>query len=109
MKFKTQKFNVSAARMQSTMLSLAAIALIVPAAFHYLSGPAGVIRERRAQLRHLDRAADDLCVEPGLFAAHPQAAVLRAYAPQRRELQEDRHERGRMRKSVARPGWLPPR
>ena len=44
-KFKTQKFNAQAARTQATMLSLAAIALIVPAAFHYLSGPAGVVKE----------------------------------------------------------------
>ena len=45
LKFKTQEFNVSAARIQATMLSLAAVALIVPAAFHYLTGPAGVIKE----------------------------------------------------------------
>lgn len=45
LKFKTQKFSVSGARMQATMLSLAAVALVVPAAFHYLSGPAGVVKE----------------------------------------------------------------
>jgi Ca2+:H+ antiporter len=44
-KFKKQTFNASAARMQSTMLTLAAIALIVPAAFHYLAAPAGLSRE----------------------------------------------------------------
>lgn len=44
-KFKTQKFNASGARVQATMLSLAAVALVVPAAFHYLSGPAGVVKE----------------------------------------------------------------
>lgn len=44
-KCSTQKFSASGARVQSTMLSLAAIALILPAAFHYLSGPAGVVRE----------------------------------------------------------------
>ena len=45
LKFKTQEFNVTAARIQATMLTLAAVALIVPAAFHYLSGPAGVVKE----------------------------------------------------------------
>ena len=45
LKFKTQAFNVTAARIQATMLSLAAVALTVPAAFHYLSGPAGVVKE----------------------------------------------------------------
>jgi Ca2+:H+ antiporter len=49
-KFKVQKFNVSAARSQATMLTLAAIALIVPAAFHYLSGPTGVVREYNLSL-----------------------------------------------------------
>jgi Ca2+:H+ antiporter len=45
LKYKTQTFNVSAARTQATMLTLAAIALVVPAAFHYLGGPQGVVRE----------------------------------------------------------------
>ena len=49
-KFKTQKFNVSAARTQSTMLTLAAIAMIVPAAFHYLGGPAGIVKEYNLSL-----------------------------------------------------------
>lgn len=37
LKFTDQKFNVTAARAQSTMLTLVAIAFIMPAAFHYLS------------------------------------------------------------------------
>src|SRR3954447_22717865 len=45
MRFKTQKFNETAARSQSAMLLLAAISLIVPAAFHYLAGPTGTIKE----------------------------------------------------------------
>ena len=39
LKYKTQRFNARGARVQSTMLTLAAIAFIAPAAFHYLSGP----------------------------------------------------------------------
>ena len=45
LKHPAQRFNETAARMQSTMLTLAAIALIVPAAFHYLAGPQGYSRE----------------------------------------------------------------
>lgn len=45
LKFKTQQFNPAAARIQATMLSLASVSLIVPAAFHYLSGPAGLTKE----------------------------------------------------------------
>jgi Ca2+:H+ antiporter len=44
-KHTTQKFNASGARVQATMLSLAAVALIVPAAFHYIGGPAAIARE----------------------------------------------------------------
>jgi Ca2+:H+ antiporter len=45
-KHRTQKFNASGARVQATMLTLAAVALTVPAAFHYLAGPGGIVRER---------------------------------------------------------------
>ncbi len=41
-KFKNQAFNASGARMQSTLLTLAAVGLIAPAAFHHLAGPAGL-------------------------------------------------------------------
>src|SRR3954453_14218742 len=44
-KHKEQRFNASGARAQSTLLSLAAIALIMPAAFHHLAGPEGRPRE----------------------------------------------------------------
>ncbi len=36
LKFNVQRFNAAAARSQATMLTLAVIALIVPAAYHYL-------------------------------------------------------------------------
>ncbi len=45
LKFKTQTFNRLAAQNQATMLLLAAVSLILPAAFHYLAGPAGLARE----------------------------------------------------------------
>jgi Ca2+:H+ antiporter len=44
-RFKAQQFNSTAARSQSTSLLLASIALIVPAAFHHLAGPAGYSKE----------------------------------------------------------------
>jgi Ca2+:H+ antiporter len=50
MKHKEQRFNATAARAQSTLLTLAAIALIMPAAFHYLAGPGGRIRENDLSL-----------------------------------------------------------
>lgn len=45
LKHKIQSFNATAARSQATMLTLAAIALILPAFFHYLAGPDAIARE----------------------------------------------------------------
>ncbi|MEO8595968.1 MAG: calcium/proton exchanger [Candidatus Solibacter sp.] len=45
LKHKHQRFNASGARAQSTLLTLAAIALVMPAAFHALAGPVATIRE----------------------------------------------------------------
>jgi len=44
-RYKTQQFNATAARSQATLMTLASIALIVPAAYHYLSGAAGRANE----------------------------------------------------------------
>ncbi|MDE3168050.1 MAG: calcium/proton exchanger, partial [Acidobacteriota bacterium] len=40
-----QRFNVTGARAQSTLLTLAAIALVMPAGFHALAGARGMARE----------------------------------------------------------------
>jgi Ca2+:H+ antiporter len=47
---RAQKFNTTAARAQATLLTLAAIAMIMPAAFHYLAGPAQRVRENDLSL-----------------------------------------------------------
>jgi Ca2+:H+ antiporter len=47
---KQQRFNTTAARAQATLLTLAAISLIVPAAFHYLAAPSGSVRENDLSL-----------------------------------------------------------
>ncbi len=49
-KYERQRFNVTAARAEGTLLTLAAIGLIMPAAFHYLAGPGGRIRENDLSL-----------------------------------------------------------
>ncbi len=41
LRHREQSFNVTAAREQSTLLTLSSIALIMPAAFHLLAGPSG--------------------------------------------------------------------
>src|SRR6185503_4078736 len=45
LKYKRQRFNTTAARAQSTLLTLAAISMIVPAAFHFLAGAGARLRE----------------------------------------------------------------
>ena len=50
LKYKSQSFNAVAARMQSTLLTLAAVGLVAPAAFHHLAGPEGWSREKDLSL-----------------------------------------------------------
>ncbi|MGE5313239.1 MAG: calcium/proton exchanger [Acidobacteriota bacterium] len=50
MKFRIQRFNPTAARAQATMLTLAAIALIVPAIFHHMSVSSPNVRVMEADL-----------------------------------------------------------
>ena len=50
LKHKHQRFNITGARAQATLLTLAAIALVMPAAFHALAGPDAGIREDRLSL-----------------------------------------------------------
>jgi Ca2+:H+ antiporter len=45
LKFKTQAFNPAGGRTRATQLTLAAIALLIPALFHHLAGPEGFARE----------------------------------------------------------------
>ncbi|HEY1497334.1 MAG TPA: calcium/proton exchanger, partial [Candidatus Solibacter sp.] len=45
LKHKHQRFNVTGARAQATLLTLAAIALVMPAAFHALAGPPNLVKE----------------------------------------------------------------
>jgi Ca2+:H+ antiporter len=50
LRFKAQKFRAVAVRSQATMLLLAAVSLIVPAAFHLIAGPAARAVERDLSL-----------------------------------------------------------
>ena len=50
LKHKHQRFNATAARSQATMLILAAIGLIAPAAFHHLAGRGALLAEGRLSL-----------------------------------------------------------
>jgi Ca2+:H+ antiporter len=64
LKHKTQNFNASGARIYSTMLMLAAAALVMPAAYHYLAGASA--RQNEA----------DLSMEIGVVLLITYAATL---------------------------------
>jgi len=49
-KYKRQQFNVTGARAQTTLLTLAAIALVMPAGFHAVAGPSAFSREDNLSL-----------------------------------------------------------
>jgi Ca2+:H+ antiporter len=50
LKRQLQRFNATAARMQSTMLFMAAVSLILPAGFHYLGGAGVLVAEKNLSL-----------------------------------------------------------
>ncbi|MCC6859482.1 MAG: calcium/proton exchanger [Bryobacterales bacterium] len=49
-KHEAQRFNATAARVRATMLTLAAIALVMPALYHHLAGPGRMAAERDLSL-----------------------------------------------------------
>ena len=70
-----QHFNASGARSQATLLTLAAIALILPAAYNVTAGgnPPGAGLSERV---HIDRAPGRVCPVPRVLAGDPQRPVL---------------------------------
>lgn len=50
LKFRTQSFSGIGARTRSTTLTLAAVALVAPAAYHYLAGPGAAVSEAQLSL-----------------------------------------------------------
>src|SRR4051812_42339189 len=75
MKHKEQKFNAMAARAQSTLLTLAAIALIMPAAFHYLAGPGGRMRENDLSLEIAMVLLFHVRRPPPVLSTHSQTTI----------------------------------
>jgi Ca2+:H+ antiporter len=98
-KHTTQKFNASGARVQATMLSLAAVALIVPAAFHYIGGPAAIAREAGLSFE----IALVLLVTYALslwFSLHTHKQLFMGHSPEAAEVTEGAEHRWSMRKSI---------
>ena len=95
-RYPSQRFNLTAARSQATMLLLAAAALVSPTAYHYFSGPAGVASERSLSVEvslvllttYLLGLVFALRTHRQLFAGHrAEAASVEQDVPRRWSLQ----------------------
>lgn len=89
-KYKTQKFSATAARTQATMLTLAAISLVVPAAYHYLGGQQARMREDDLSLE----ISVVLIVTYGLslfFSLHTHKQLFAPPASETVEVEESHH------------------
>ncbi len=98
-KFKTQQFNASGARVQATMLTLAAIALIVPAAYHHLGGAAAVTKEAGLSLE----ISIVLIVTYGLgllFSLHTHKALFVGTAAEAAEVEREHGQPWSLGKSL---------
>jgi len=69
-KHREQKFNTTAARAQATLLTLAAIGMIMPAAFHYLAGDDGGRAGPAARIRENDLSLEISIVLLFTYAMH---------------------------------------
>jgi Ca2+:H+ antiporter len=87
-KHERQRFNVTAARAQVTLLTLATIGMIMPAAFHYLAGPGARGRENDLSLAislvlllaYAAHLVFSLLTHKKLFAALPGEADTAAWS-----------------------------
>ncbi len=98
-KYKTQKFNPAGARAQSTMLTLAAISLILPAAYHYLGGSSAATKEADLSLE----IAFVLIVTYGLslyFSLHTHKQLFTPPAAETVEVEEEHHKPWSVGKSL---------
>jgi Ca2+:H+ antiporter len=97
--FKTQQFNATGARAQATMLTLAAIALIVPAAYHHLGGQEAVAQEAGLSLE----IAVVLLLTYGfslLFSLHTHKQLFTGQAAEARAVEEEHHQPWSLTKSL---------
>jgi len=99
LKYKKQTFNAIGARAQSTMLTLAAVALIVPAAYHHLVGKEALLQERNLSLD----ISVVLLITYGLsllFSLHTHKQLFVGTAAESSEVQEGKHPKWSLKKSL---------
>lgn len=97
---KTQRFNATGARTMATMMTLAAIALVVPAAYHHLVGPRAEAREADLSLE----IAVVLLITYGLsllFSLHTHKQLFVPELAEARAVDDEHHPAWGARKALA--------
>ncbi len=79
LKHKSQRFNVTGARAQATLLTLAAIALVMPAAFRALAGQQAVLTKDGLSFGIACVLLVGLRTAPDLFTWHTQTTLRRRF------------------------------
>lgn len=98
LKYKDLRFNAAGARMMSTMLTLAAIALVLPAAFHHLVHPvAEVERSLSLEISIVLLATYALSL---LFSLHTHKQLFTGTAAEAAKVEDSGHAKWSMGKSV---------
>ncbi|MEO8277794.1 MAG: calcium/proton exchanger [Thermoanaerobaculia bacterium] len=98
LKYKDLRFNARGARMMSTMLTLAAIALVLPAAFHHLVHPrAEVERNLSLEIAVVLLVCYALSL---LFSLHTHKALFTAAAVETAKIQDEGHVKWSLGKSL---------
>jgi Ca2+:H+ antiporter len=98
LKFKTQTFNPAGGRTRATQLTLAAIALLIPALFHHLAGPEGPAREGALSLE----ISVLLMVVYGLalvFSLHTHEGYFTREAAEAGRIEEEAHAAWSLRRA----------
>ena len=99
-KHRNQTFNASGARIQATMLTLAAVALIVPAGFHYIGGAAAINKEAGLSFE----ISIVLLITYALslfFSLHTHKQLFAGHAAEAAAVGEGAHQSWSMGKSIA--------
>lgn len=99
LKFKTQEFNAAGGRTRATQLTLAAIALLVPALFHQLAGPTGPAREGALSLE-ISVLLLVVYALALLFSLHTHQRYFTREAAEAGRLEEEEHAAWSVRRSL---------
>jgi Ca2+:H+ antiporter len=98
LKHKDLKFNAAGARMMSTMLTLAAVALVMPASFHYLVHPAvRVERNLSLEIAIVLLVCYALSL---LFSLHTHKQLFIGTAAEAAKVEDVRHAKWSLGKSI---------